>query len=117
MTRAETPLGLPRPFQVPPTRASRRPPGAATTSNESRTKFTTATLLCAAPGKDGRDGQNEDLEVEPGRPILHVIVVPLDAIGKRDVTAQSLDLGPAGQAGLDAMTVAVAVHPLGEGGN
>src|SRR3954454_2052637 len=74
-------------------------------------------LLCAATGEDGRDGQDEDLQVQPGRPVLHVVVVPLHAIGERDVAAQALDLRPAGQAGLDAVAVAVAVYALGEGGH
>src|SRR4051794_20520616 len=85
-TRPPTPGA--RPSQRPATRARSRPPGAATTSNPSRTKFTGATLLCAATGKDRGNGQDEDLEVEPGRPILHVIVVPLDPVGKRYVPAQ-----------------------------
>src|SRR4051794_10736502 len=79
-TRPATPGA--RPSQRPATRARRRPPGAGTTSNSSRTKFTASTLLGAATGKNRGDRQDEDLEVEPGRPILHVIVVPLHAVGK-----------------------------------
>src|SRR5689334_21867703 len=114
-TRPATPGA--RPSQRPATRARSRPPGAATTSNPSRTKFTGATLLGAATGKDRGNGQDEDLEVEPGRPILHVIVVPLDPVGKRHVAAQALDLRPAGEAGLHAMAIAVAIDALGERGD
>jgi hypothetical protein len=46
------------------------------------------------------DRHQEDLEVEHQRPVLYVVVVPLDTVGDRGLSAQTVDLGPAGDAGL-----------------
>src|SRR4051794_14613207 len=67
----------------------------------------------AASGQKSGDRLHEDLEVEPGAPVLDVEVIPLDAVGERRVATQPVDLGPAGEPGLHAMTVGVAVdRPL-----
>ena len=42
----------------------------------------------AQPRQDRRDGEQEDLQVEPERPVLDVVVVPLDAVGERGLAAQ-----------------------------
>ena len=57
---------------------------------------------------DRVDRHHEDLQVERRRPVLDVVVVPLDAVGERGLAAQAADLRPAGDAGLDAMAVGVA---------
>src|SRR3954469_19718702 len=60
-------------------------------------------------GLDGRDeGHQEDLEVEPQRPVVDVVVVELDAIGDRTLTSQALDLRQARDPGADAVTLGVA---------
>src|SRR5205823_14332026 len=64
--------------------------------------------------------QREDLDVEAERPVRDVVVVPLHTLGKGCLAAQPVHLGPAGDARLDAMAVAVAgdvareqLHELG----
>src|SRR3954471_250609 len=57
----------------------------------------------------GPERHQQDLDVEPERPVLDVVVVPLDAVGERGLAAQAVNLGPAGDPGLDAVAVAVAV--------
>src|SRR5687767_8636318 len=63
----------------------------------------------ALPPQDADDRQQDDLEVEPGRPVLDVVVVPLDAVGQRRLATEAVDLGPARDAGLDAVAVLVPV--------
>src|SRR5262245_2346754 len=48
--------------------------------------------------------QDEDLQVEQQRPVLHVIEVVLDALLERRVAAPAVDLGPAGHAAAHAVT-------------
>src|SRR4051795_11213137 len=57
----------------------------------------------------GPERHQQDLDVEPERPVLDVVVVPLDAVAERGLAAQAVNLGPAGDPGLDAVAVAVAV--------
>src|SRR4051812_41013591 len=58
---------------------------------------------------DGRDeGHQEDLEVEPQRPVVDVVVVELDAISDRTLASQALDLRQARDPGADAVTLGVA---------
>src|SRR5262249_22586455 len=52
--------------------------------------------------------QRDDLEVEAQRPVLDVVEVVLDAAIERRVPAESVDLRPAGHAGLHVMTQHVA---------
>ena len=56
----------------------------------------------------GEHRQQQDLQVERERPVADVVVVQLDAVGQRGLAAQAVDLGPAGDAGLDAVAVGVA---------
>src|SRR3954463_8602940 len=46
------------------------------------------------------DGQPDDLEIEPDRPVLDVVEVVLDALVERRVAAPAVHLRPAGHAGL-----------------
>ena len=68
----------------------------------------------SAPRSSAPGRQEQDLEVEPERPVLDVVVVALDAVRHRGLAAQAVDLRPAGHAGLDAMAVGVAVDDLVE---
>src|SRR5579859_4477624 len=54
------------------------------------------------------DGQDDDPQVEAQRPVLDVVVVPLDPVGDRGLAAQAVDLGPAGDPGFDPVAVLVA---------
>src|SRR5215218_3826746 len=74
-----------------------------------------ATSLGVVASEQRRDRHQDDLQVEPERPVLDVVVVPLDPVVERGLPAQPLHLRPAGQTGLDAMAVAVAVDVLLEG--
>src|SRR4051794_18213647 len=67
---------------------------------------------CAMAGHQCRDRLEQDLEVEPGAPVLDVEVVPLDAVFERGLAAQSVDLRPAGEARLHAVAIRVAVDRL-----
>src|SRR3712207_1548857 len=60
--------------------------------------------------EDGRDGEQQDLQVEPERPVLDVVVVPLDPVRQRGLAAQAVDLGPAGDPRAHAVAVVVAAH-------
>src|ERR687893_1569550 len=60
--------------------------------------------------EDGCHGEQQDLQVEPERPVLDVVVVPLDPVGQRRLAAQAVHLGPAGDPGPDAVAVLVAAH-------
>src|SRR5436190_1430541 len=57
------------------------------------------------------EGHPEDAEVEPGVPVRDVVEVVLDALAKRSVAAPAVDLGPASDARLDAVTR----HVIGDG--
>src|SRR4029453_15098193 len=57
---------------------------------------------------------HEDLEVEPEREVLDVVVVPLDPVGDRRLPAKAVDLSPTGDAGFRAVAVVVAAHVLAE---
>src|SRR5687768_9677374 len=54
---------------------------------------------------------DEDLHIEPERPVLDVVGVPFDAVGERRLPAQPVDLGPAGDPGLHAVALSVTVDP------
>ena len=56
----------------------------------------------------------QDLQVQPERPVLHVEVVELGPLGDRRLPPQPVHLRPAGDAGLDAVAVVVAVDVLAE---
>ena len=67
-------------------------------------------VLGGAVAAEERGGGEQDrLQVEPRRPVLDVVVVPLDAVLERRLAAQAVDLRPAGDADLDAVAVVVAV--------
>ena len=51
---------------------------------------------------------SEDLQVEAERPVGDVVVVPLDALSQRGLSAQAVHLRPAGDPRLDPVAVAVA---------
>src|SRR3954454_6887995 len=55
------------------------------------------------------DREDEDLHVESQRPVLDVVVVPLDAVRERGLASQPVDLGPAGDARPDPQAVVVAL--------
>ena len=42
-----------------------------------------------------------DLEIEPGRPVLDVIEIVLDAVDEARVAAEAVDLRPTGDSGAD----------------
>ena len=52
----------------------------------------------AVAAEERGGGEQDDLQVEPERPVLDVVVVPLDAVGERRLAAQAVDLRPAGDA-------------------
>src|SRR5689334_21672905 len=52
--------------------------------------------------------QPHDLDIESNRPVLDVIQIVLDSLLERRIAAPAVDLGPAGDAGLDL----VAQHVL-----
>src|SRR5439155_17194983 len=56
------------------------------------------------------EGQQDDLDVEPERPVPDVVEVVLDATVERRVAAQSVHLRPAGDPGLDVVAQHVAGH-------
>src|SRR5690349_2692768 len=60
----------------------------------------------------GQERHQHDLHVEPDRPVLDVVVVPLDAVLERRLAAETVHLRPAGDPRLDALAVAVAVDAL-----
>ena len=74
----------------------------------SAARSTTRRLALSSEPEDLGDRQREDPQVQPQRPVLDVVVVPLDAVGDRGLAAQAVDLGPAGDPGLDAVAVLVA---------
>src|SRR2546423_4003368 len=78
--------------------------------------YGTVALLTSVP-EHGQDGHHHDLQVEPERPVLDVVVVPLHSIDERGLPSQAVDLRPAGDARLDAMTVLVAMDRLLEQGD
>src|SRR5512133_1106558 len=49
--------------------------------------------------RDREKGQQHDLDVEPQRPVLDVVVVPLDPVGERCLATEPVYLRPAGDAG------------------
>src|SRR5436305_1105973 len=65
---------------------------------------------CVTHNSSRRSEQN--LHVEPWRPVLDVPVVPLDPIGDRRLPAQPVDLRPAGDTRLHAVPVLVAAEFL-----
>src|SRR5690242_19536122 len=66
---------------------------------------------CRHEGAENGSGcQKKDLEVEPERVVLDVIVVPLRTICEGRPASQALHLSPAGNASLDPVAVAVAIH-------
>src|SRR5215203_1518329 len=62
--------------------------------------------------RDRDERQQQNLEIEPERPVLDVVVVPLDPVREGCLAAQAVHLRPAGDTGLDSMAVAVAVDAL-----
>src|SRR4249920_2572412 len=69
-------------------------------------------LLGLARADNGENGQHQHLQVEPERPVLDVVVIPLDAVRERRLAAEAVHLRPAGDARLHALAVAVAVDAL-----
>jgi hypothetical protein len=67
-----------------------------------------------AEAKEFNDGQRQNPKVQTERPVLDVVVVKLDTIGDRGLSAQPVHLSPTGDAGLDAVALGVARHHLGE---
>ena len=57
------------------------------------------------------DGHPQDAQVKPGSPVGDVVQVELDALANGSVAAPAVDLGPAGDAGFDA----VPGHVVGNG--
>src|ERR1700756_2267028 len=66
-----------------------------------------------APGHQRNRGLDQNGEVEQHRPVLDVVEVELDTLLDllfiADPAAPAVDLGPAGDAGLDAMAREIAV--------
>src|SRR4051794_36158421 len=60
-------------------------------------------------GEQRRRRLQQYLQVEPVGPVLDVVVVPLDPITQRGLSAQAADLSEAREPRLDAVTIAVAV--------
>lgn len=60
------------------------------------------------------EGEEEDLQVEPGAPGFDVIDVVLDAAHEVGVASQAVDLGPAGHAGFDEVAREVVRNLAGE---
>ena len=56
--------------------------------------------------------QEHDLEVEPERPVLDVVVVPFDPIGEGGLASESVDLGPTGDSRLHTVPLVIAVDGL-----
>jgi len=52
--------------------------------------------LLASAAEHAAQRTNENLEVEPGRPVLDVVVVPFNAVLERRLAAKPVDLSPAG---------------------
>src|ERR1044071_4888361 len=83
------------------------PKDATPTGGEARAARVARRPLLGRP-QDLEHRHRQDLQIQPQRPVLDVVVVPLDAIAQRGLAAEAVDLGPAGDAGLDAVAVAVA---------
>src|SRR5436305_764280 len=66
------------------------------------------TLPSLRRAEDLDECERQDPEVEPQRPVLDVVVVPLHPVGDRRLPAQAMDLGPTGDPGLDAVALLVA---------
>src|SRR4029450_11753281 len=62
--------------------------------------------------RDSEESQQQTLEIEPERPVLDVVVVPLDPVREGCLAAQAVHLGPAGDPRLDTVPVRVAVDVL-----
>src|SRR3954453_9964172 len=60
------------------------------------------------------EGPDKDLDVEPERPVLDVVVVEARTVGDGRVPAQATDLGEPGETGLHPVAVGVAVVLGGE---
>src|SRR5690242_14664137 len=69
-------------------------------------------LARVARAQQVHDGQPDDAQVEPERPVLDVIEVALHALVKVRVAPEIVDLRPAGDAGLDEMLLHVAGYLL-----
>src|ERR687887_168829 len=65
-----------------------------------------ARFTFVGPGDEGERGAEEDLQVDPGRAVLDVPDVELDAFVPRQLRA-AVYLGPAGEAGLDVEPAAL----------
>ena len=68
----------------------------------------------ATSEQDLGEGPDDDLDVEPERPVLDVVVVEAGPVGDRGVPPQAADLREPGEPGLDAVAVGVAVVLGGE---
>src|SRR5258708_4919561 len=64
------------------------------------------------PRHNSADCPDQDLQIERHRPVLDVIDIVFDPVLERRVTAQAVDLGPAGHAGLHTMPVQVFGNEL-----
>src|SRR5437879_13720569 len=59
-------------------------------------------------------GHPQNAQVEPGCPVSDVVEIVLDALAQRGVAAPAVDLGPAGDAGFDAVAGVVAGNGFAE---
>src|SRR2546427_5754822 len=71
-------------------------------------------LIGIAMKQSAKDRHPEDVQIEPGGPVRDVVKVVLDALAERSVAAPAVDLGPAGDAGLDAVASHVVRNGLAE---
>ena len=72
-------------------------------------------ILAVAP--EAQECQPDDLEVEGQRPVVDVVEVVGDALADRGLAAEVVDLGPAGDAGPDAVAGHVLRVALAEAGD
>src|SRR5215470_1076563 len=71
-------------------------------------------LIRVAVDEAREDGHGDDAEIEEQAPVLEVVEVVLDALVDGGVAAPTVDLGPAGDADAQAVTVVVAADFLKE---
>src|SRR4051794_37649445 len=79
-----------------------------------RLPVSTTSLSTTAGEQDLGEGPHDDLDVEPERPVLDVVVVEARTVRDRGVAPQATHLGQTGQPGLHAVPVGVPVVLRGE---
>src|SRR5215213_1529724 len=80
-------------------------------ADRARLRAASPRLLGAArEAGDRGERHQQDLEIQPEREVLDVVVVPLGSIGDRGLTAQTVHLRPPRDAGLDAVALVVAIY-------